>query len=198
MQRRKFITAIGTLAVGTGMAMGTSAFTTTSAERSFSVSTADDDSGLLSLDVGTGEVADPIVDNSSGNGTISFTFNNINREAYTTFDGLLEVTNLDDNYSRDITKLTFTPLDSDEEEVTPDDSPVKVYRTGTDPVTEDTFSLSGIDNSISDFDGDGNSLGPGESIQVGFVIDTTVTDHDTIETIENIIISATTPGSDAN
>ena len=61
---------------------------------------------------------------------------------------------------------------------------------------EDTFTLNGLENTITDFDGD-SSLGTGDSVQVGFVIDTTVADHSTIENIQNVIIFAKTPESAA-
>jgi hypothetical protein len=142
MRRRNVITAIGTLAVGTGIAMGTGAFTTTSAERSFTVSTADDDAALLSLDVGNGTEANEIVNNSSNsNDRVSFDFNSINRNAYTAFDNLLSVSNLDNENNLDIEELTFTPFDGDGNEVSSEDSPVKVYLAGTDPIDEDAFEL---------------------------------------------------------
>jgi len=196
MRRRNFITAIGTLSAGAGIAMGTGAFTTTSAQRSFTVSTANDDQGLLSLRIGSGGEADAIVNNTSTNNVVSFEFTNINRNAYTAFDSLLEVTNLGTQNDLAISELTFTPVDGDGDEVNSADSPVKVYLPGTDPMEEDTFTLNGLENTITDFDGD-SSLGTGDSVQVGFVIDTTVADHSTIENIQNVIIFAKTPESAA-
>lgn len=47
MERRKFIAGVGSLAAGSAAAMGTGAFTSVSANRSVSVSTADDNDALL-------------------------------------------------------------------------------------------------------------------------------------------------------
>lgn len=189
MKRRHVITALGTVATGSGIAMGTGAFTTTSAERSFSVSTADDDNALLSIDVGTGEEASNIVDNSSNtNNTVSITIDDVNRNAYTAFDGLLTITNLggDSTNSLTINDLTFTPRKGDGTTIDP--SPLKVYQTaGTDPLHEDGFSLNSLNNSLD------VTLGTGDSVQVGFVIDTTTTSD--ADDIANVIVAAETSES---
>jgi len=55
MQRRKMLAALGSVAVGGATAVSTGAFTSVSAERSVSVSVADDSQALLALDGSSGD-----------------------------------------------------------------------------------------------------------------------------------------------
>jgi hypothetical protein len=56
--RRKFITGLGALATGSAAAMGTGAFSSVRAERSLSVSVADDNEAYLSLDASVSDYAE--------------------------------------------------------------------------------------------------------------------------------------------
>ncbi|OYR66920.1 hypothetical protein DJ79_10615 [Halorubrum ezzemoulense] len=76
MNRRKYLAALGVLGSGTAAAMGTGAFTSTSASRDVSVSVADDTNGYLGLSASPNENGEfASVDTSSGgDGEIALDF----------------------------------------------------------------------------------------------------------------------------
>lgn len=193
MKRRQLITAVGTLATATGIAIGTGAFSTVSAERSFTISTADDQASLLGLSQGDGPSADNVIENVSKNSQVKeFVFGDeINDEAVTTFDGILTITNNSgggDTAAVQIESLEFVPLDSSGNEISASGtntglSPIGVYRTTAadgnedDPLTGafNRKSDGTADNTLTTFPGGGTdaNLDTGESVTVGFLIDTT-------------------------
>ncbi|WP_336021590.1 hypothetical protein [Halobellus salinisoli] len=217
MKRRNLLAGFGTLIAGTGAALGTGAFSTVSAERSFTVSTTDDSGADLQLEMGGGAVADSVVSNNSTTGAegeeIEFDFgDNVNNEALTAFDGILRITNNSDDDDVEVTELTFRPEDDGGNLVDSDDDDtvevLSVYVTGhgsdlvngdgEDPLDSDFDDDT--DNNVltaddDDFgaDGDGDTLGNGDSVEVGFLFDTTGDSN--IGDIENIVIVAETSES---
>lgn len=196
MNRRRFIATAGAMVTSTGALLGTGAFSTVSAERSFSVSTADDDSALLAIEVGDGTEASEIVDNSSTNGTVTVSLENINRDAFTAFDGLIKITNTSGTTNEiAVTSLTFRAEDGSGNAI---ESVLKVYSTGenndTNPIDGD-FDINGLDNKLTtdDFDGD-DELTPGETVEVGILIDTLSSNNDA-DDIERVVIAAETDDS---
>lgn len=94
MERRKFVIGLGALASGTAAAVGTGAFTSASAERSASVTTAGDKSALLGLEANEDYSGDQdVYVGTSDYDTIELTFEDVNRNATTRFDDLIKVTN---------------------------------------------------------------------------------------------------------
>lgn len=176
MKRRQVITAFGTLAVGTGVAMGTGAFTTTSAERSFTVSTAGDGAAALKISPGSGQTADTVVSNNTqdSDNVTALSFGSINQKARVSFDGILQITNNSGTgNSIDITELKFRAEDSNGNTV----SGIFVYKTGTSDGSTDTDPILDDSNNgkttIKNFGGnDGQKLTPGEWVEVGFLFDT--------------------------
>lgn len=202
MKRRQLITAVGTLAAGSGIAMGTGAFSTVSADRSFAVSTADDSNALLSLSRGDGREASDIITNNTNtnNKTKKFDFGDkVNDEALTTFDGILEIANISSN-GTEVDALEFVPLNANGEEITNNTdsglSPIGVYKTTNTsqaPLESDFTRDEKADNRIEKFPNDNENLEPGESVEVGFIIDTTGgTDLSTIETVRIAAITSET------
>ncbi|WEL17528.1 DUF1102 family protein [Halorhabdus sp. SVX81] len=100
MERRKFLIGMGSLAAGSAAAMGTSAFTSTSANRQLSVQVANDaaaymglsavdgspNSAYVSQDGSNGELAIEVADTSAGG-------SGVNLNSHTRIDDLFEVTN---------------------------------------------------------------------------------------------------------
>jgi len=94
MQRRKFVIGLGALAAGGTAAVGSGAFSSVSAERSVSVKTTEDTNANLAFfanDEFEGNEDTYVME--SENGTIELTFDNVNRDAVTTYDDLFVVQN---------------------------------------------------------------------------------------------------------
>jgi len=87
--RRSVLIGLGTLTVGGGAVFGTGAFSSVDADRSVSVTVADDSNALLGLSV---EDSYNGISSPSG-GQASFDFTDINENAVTEFDAALTVTN---------------------------------------------------------------------------------------------------------
>jgi len=93
MNRRKALIGIGSLAVGSGAALGSGAFTSVEADRDVTVETAGDSTAYLTL-VGDDEYVSD--DGSSGALTIDLggaTTNGFNEDAVTEVAGVVEITN---------------------------------------------------------------------------------------------------------
>lgn len=75
MKRRSFLVGVGSLAAGSAAAVGTGAFTSASAERSVSVSVANEDEAYLALSPTQGENATFVNQDSSANNEISIDIN---------------------------------------------------------------------------------------------------------------------------
>lgn len=89
LSRRNTIIGLGALAGGAGTLAASGAFTTVEAERDVSINTVGDDEALLQIEVndaGFNGLSD------GGGDTIELNFDDINRNARTTFAGALEVT----------------------------------------------------------------------------------------------------------
>lgn len=94
MERRKFLVGLGGTAIGASAIVGSGAFSSVSAERNVSVQTTGDRGALLSFEANKeyeGDQENYVFEGEDG--TINFTFNNINREAKTTFEDLFIVKN---------------------------------------------------------------------------------------------------------
>ena len=95
MQRRKFVIGLGSVAAGGAAAMGSGAFSSVKAERSVDVTTASDNPdamlGLAANDDYSGD--QDVYVGESDHGTLELTFEDVNRNAVTRFDDLIEVTN---------------------------------------------------------------------------------------------------------
>jgi len=90
MNRRQALIGIGSLAVGSGAALGSGAFTSVSAERDVDVNIVDDGNALLGVSVTGDEVSD------TGTGTVAITFGDstgFNDDAVTELGNVLELTN---------------------------------------------------------------------------------------------------------
>lgn len=208
MNRRKFTATVGAMVASTGALLGTGAFSTVSAERSFSVSTADDQRGLLELRKGSSPVAEDVInETATGEGTIlNFDFpSNMNEKAVTSFDGILEVVNNTTQNGLAVTELVFQPEDASGNTITASgtnsgNNPVGVYKvTNTssnsekDPFDSDFHRKGSVDNKITSFPDGGADLTRGESVEVGFVIDTTgSTDIDDIANVRVVAKTAQT------
>jgi len=203
MKRRHFLTGIGALAVGSGLAMGTGAFSTTSAERSFSVTSAGDAAAALQIGSGSGNSADSVVStsNDGGDEIVDLSFGNINQNARVAFDGILKITN-NSQKGAIIEELEFRPEESDGTNV----DGIYVYQTASsasnnvdqDPIQDDTQVerniITGFGSAVGS-DGNNGSLQSGESIEVGFLFDTRVA---SLEDVEHIEIIARTSESGAD
>ncbi|WP_380683122.1 hypothetical protein [Saliphagus infecundisoli] len=89
MNRRNVLAGIGMTVVAGGGALASGAFSQVEADRSVSVTTAGDGSALLQFDVD--DSYNGIDD--TGDGVVALTFQDINQDAVTTFEGALTVTN---------------------------------------------------------------------------------------------------------
>jgi len=122
MNRRNVLVGLGTIVAGGGAALGTGAFSSVSADRSVSITTAGDSGGLLALDIDTSYAG--ISDNSAsdsgtnGENTIQIDLESINDDAVTTFDNALTIENngsnpvditIDDS---GVSGVSFTPASS--------------------------------------------------------------------------------------
>ena len=88
MNRRNVLIGLGAVAAGGGAVLGTGAFSTVEAQRTVSLSAADDNNATVELSVD--ETSNAISD--SGSNTINIDGENLNYDAMTTVDGVLTVT----------------------------------------------------------------------------------------------------------
>ena len=115
MTRRNALIGMGTIAAGTGAIFGSGAFTTVEAERSATVTLADDDEALLALSGNNEEYIDEDAD-----GLIEFTFENLNRGGTTTFEDILNI----ENNGTNPVDISMEFRDSDGEEIDGDDGDI--------------------------------------------------------------------------
>lgn len=106
--RRNVLVLLGVLTVAGGVAFGTGAFTQVQADRTVTANVADDANAYLQLDGDGDYVTD------SGNGEIEFTFDRLNDNATSTFEGVLNVTAdpADDAGTYDVSVQSGTGLGS--------------------------------------------------------------------------------------
>ena len=88
MNRRNVLIGLGAVAAGGGALLGTGAFSTVEAERTVSLSAADDNNANVELSVD--ETSNAITD--SGSNTINIDGENLNYDAITTVNGALTIT----------------------------------------------------------------------------------------------------------
>lgn len=97
MRRRNFLLALGGVAAGSGTILGTGAFSSVEAERSVTVETTGDANGLLGIapfgdpDATSSNASDYV--NAPDGGTVAIDIDDINQNAITQIDRLLQVTN---------------------------------------------------------------------------------------------------------
>lgn len=173
-----------------GVAAGTGAFTTVSAERTASVGVSGDASAALGLDVGDADYA------SLNNGELEITFDNVNTNAATTVESLFTITNNGD--SAVTVNLDKSPSAGPDNNADAVDFGVDgdVLADGTSPVADyvgiaDGTQVSIVSGSIR--------IGSGDQITVGMYLDTSDKDPrngvnydvDPVEKDEQIIDSIT-------
>lgn len=100
MERRKFLIGMGSLAAGSAAAMGTSAFTSTSANRHLSVTVANDAAAYMGLSAVDGSPNAQYVSGDGSNGELAIEVadtdaggSGVNVNSHTRIDDLFEVTN---------------------------------------------------------------------------------------------------------
>ena len=103
LTRRNALIGLGTVAAGAGVIGGTGAFTSVNADREVSVSSTGDASANVQIVVNE---VQGLVD--SGSNTIGLSFENLNQNATTTYEGALTVTPQGSNGPYDIT-IPFSP-----------------------------------------------------------------------------------------
>ena len=154
MERRKFVIGAGALASGSAAALGTGAFSSVEADRDATVEVVDDSDGYLSL------IADP--EDTHGDeyveevdGVIEFSFDQLNPDATTTIDDLLEVAN-------EGTQPVDVSVD-----FSPDDNQEKVDLT---PDLETGVTIDDGESEVVDIEFDTTGLGEGEYFPGGITI----------------------------
>ena len=94
MERRKFMIGAGSTAIGASAIVGSGAFSSVNAERSARVETTEDSDANLAFKANEeyeGDQEDYVTETEDG--TVEFTFENINRNAVTVYDDLFVVKN---------------------------------------------------------------------------------------------------------
>jgi len=171
MNRRTYLIGLGALTTTAAAATGTGAFSSTRAERSVAIETADDDaSAALGLTPnpeydGEERVYAEVVD-----GTLELSFEDVNRDATVTFEDLVTVTN-------DGTRPVYVYVNNDFG--TPNEDPIWGSSYGSDGPLDVTIdeerSGSIVGGNLQQTDADvtkGPRIGPGDSWDLTFVIDT--------------------------
>jgi hypothetical protein len=156
--------------VAIGLATATGAFTTVQADRTATVSVAGDEAALLALEPVPGSPA-----SIGNNGQLQIELENVNPDAVTTFEQVINVTNNGED------TVVFYVHETDGDHTAAIDAGVKTSELVTDNGTEsDGPSGEGIaGDDVVDISSPGSGPGtigvqlePGESITVGLYIDT--------------------------
>ena len=144
MNRRNVLVGIALVAVVSGLALGSGAFTQVEATRNVDLQTSGDGSALLQLEPGSG--ADGIVSYQSDDATsadlLQINQSNLNEDALTRFDNAINVT----NGGGDEVELSVNGTDA-----------LDIQNATTDT------SIAGPSNNVT--------LGPGESVELDVEID---------------------------
>lgn len=142
-----------------GVAAGTGAFTTVSAERTASVGVSGDASAALGLDVADDDYA------SLNNGELEITFNSVNTNAATTVDGVFTIQNNDPNSDAVSVSIAKVGNNAGAVDFAVAGSDVVDSSSADDDVgIADGVQVSLVENSLS--------LGSGDTVTVGMYIDT--------------------------
>lgn len=183
MKPKGKLLALITVFAAIGLVTATGAFTTVQAERTVDVSAAQDSDALLQLEPANSNNADEYVTGGNGVDTVSVSLETtngqgVNVDANTTIDSLITITNQGSQSVGVYVVLNHSSSDLSEVILN------SVFEVRVNNATDSNH----IGENIV---GDGNavSVGVGEYIEIGFIIDLTgvnsVTDSDTIlETIE--------------
>jgi hypothetical protein len=164
MRRRNLLLGLGTAAGGAG-AVGSGAFTSVSAQRDVAVSVADDTDAILRLEPGTGENADAFATVTDGTVGLDFSSTDaggtgLGRDSTYQFDDLLRVQNQGTQRVYVFAQLSGGVSD-DELYFYPGSDSTTRLRDGTDEVVP---------------------LDPGETVELGVVVDTEALDGDVTAT----------------
>ena len=168
--RRNVLIGLGGLVAAGGAALGTGAFTTVEAQRTVSVQTEGDADAFLSLEPASGANGAFVTETD---GTIQFNLDNnaagnattangtgLNKNAKTTFNSLVTVTN---NGTQGVTSLTLEMTDDSD-----DSNAGNLFKFTVDGNSLNNGS-SGAD--IIGSDGTDSTLSPGDSVTFGLVVD---------------------------
>jgi hypothetical protein len=93
MNRRNVLVGIGTAAVGSGVALGSGAFTSVEATRNVNLDTSNDNSASLQLEAGSGATSIVGTETDQGVDMIELDETSLNEDAITRFDQAISVTN---------------------------------------------------------------------------------------------------------
>ncbi|MFB6073157.1 MAG: hypothetical protein ABEJ88_09335 [Halobacterium sp.] len=167
MRRRKFIAGIGSAVAASAAALGTSAFTSVSAERSVKVQVADDSSAFLMLDPSLKSSTNDVFA-SYEDGMLVLDFDEtdvggqgVNRDAVTVFDQVFKLKALGTQrvniwFTHDLPGVTFYRFDPD------------------------SNSLTGAENAKI-------GLAAGGHMKIGVEIDTTVDGFDGVDQLDGTV-----------
>ena len=168
--RRNVLIGLGGLVAAGGAALGTGAFTTVEAQRTVSVQTEGDADAFLSLEPASGANGAFVTETD---GTIQFNLDNnaagnattangtgLNKNAKTTFNSLVTVTN---NGTQAVTSLTLEMADDSD-----GSNAGNLFKFTVDGNSLNNGS-SGAD--IIGSDGTDSTLSPGDSVTFGLVVD---------------------------
>ena len=136
MNRRNVLVGLGTIVAGGGAALGTGAFSSVEAGREATISTEGDGAALLQLDIDTEFNG---VSDTGSEDVIEFNFEDLNRDAKTTFEGALTVANSGSE-----------PVDFSVDDIDGDDG-VLTFESGDKDLSDEEISLE-ADGSISSDD----------------------------------------------
>jgi hypothetical protein len=106
LTRRNALIGLGTVAAGAGVIGGTGAFTSVNADREVSVSSTGDAGANVQIVVN--EVQGLVDSGDGSNAVIGLSFENLNQNATTTYEGALTVTPQGSNGPYDVT-IPFSP-----------------------------------------------------------------------------------------
>lgn len=93
MNRRNVLIGIGTVAVGSGVALGSGAFTSVEANRTVNLGTSNDASALLTLKAGSGATSIVGTESDQGVDMLQLNQQDLNEDAITRFENAIEVVN---------------------------------------------------------------------------------------------------------
>lgn len=170
MERRKFLIGLGSATAGSAALVGSSAYSQINADRSVTLETTGDDAALLELTANPDYPGDQDVYVQEDDiDTMELVFEDINRRADTLFQDLIRVKN---NGTQDV--VVFVNNDFGEPGEDPiwgsgygSDGPMHILDEGGDS-TDDSI----VGGNRHQTHGNNPELGPGESANLGVLIDT--------------------------
>lgn len=170
INRRNILIGLGALVGGGGALVGTGAFTTVSAAREVSVSTAGDASAFLTIEGDQEYVTD-----NSGSGTLTIDLGGpsggFNQEAVTTIQDVVTVTN---NSADGNDTMVGVSTDDPSSSPTANSEASLIVGDGSGPIAKVTFYMSASGTNEVENGGSTPTLSPGDSpAGIDVVVDTT-------------------------